>query len=110
MEKKIYVGNISFSVTEDELREIFAQHGEVESVKIITDAVTGRPRGFGFIEMVSEESAMNAIKALNGVELKGRTLNVSEARPPQRRERGFGRGGFGGRQAGFGGRPGRGRR
>jgi len=110
MDKKIYVGNISFSVTEEELKDLFAQYGEVESVKIITDALTGRPRGFGFIEMASEEDAKTAIKALNGAELKERTLNVSEARPPQKRDRGFGRSGFGGRQTGFGGRPGRGRR
>jgi len=110
MGSKIYVGNISFSVTEDELRELFAQHGEAESVKIITDALTGRPRGFGFVEMASEDDARKAIKALNGTELKGRTLNVSEARPPQKRDRGYGRSGFGGQQGGFGGRPGRGRR
>lgn len=110
MSSNIYVGNISFSVTDDELRELFEKHGEVESLKIITDAMTGKPRGFGFVEMTSEEDAMKAIKALNGAEFKGRALNVSVARPPQKRERRYGKGGFGRRQAGFGGRPGRGRR
>lgn len=108
MGSKIYVGNISFRSTEDELRELFAKHGEVESVKIITDAQTGRAKGFGFVEMSSEDDAKKAINALNGTEFMERTLTVSEARPPQQRDRGQGRGGFGGgRPGGFGGgRPG----
>ncbi|MEW6002311.1 MAG: RNA-binding protein [Nitrospirota bacterium] len=110
MDSKIYVGNVSFGVTEDELRELFSKYGEVESVKIVTDAQTGRPRGFGFVEMASEDEAKKAIKGLNGTEFKERTLTVSEARPPKQRDRGHGRGGFGGRQTGFGGRPGRGKR
>lgn len=112
MEKKIYVGNISFKATEDDIRELFSTVGEVESVKIVTDVQTGRPKGFGFIEMSSEEDAKKAIAALNGKTFMDRTLSVAEAKPQQPRERhGFERkrGGFGG---GFGeGRgTGRGRR
>lgn len=102
MEKKIYVGNISFKATEDDVRELFLQVGEVESVKIITDAHTGQPKGFGFIEMSSEEDAKRAISELNGKTFMERTLSVAEARPQQPRERrgftdrrsgGFGSGG-----------------
>jgi len=95
MGKKLYVGNLSYSITEDDLKEAFAQAGEIESVKIITDAGTGRSKGFGFVEMVSEEEAAQAITSLNGTSLGDRALNVSEARP--QRERGArGRSGFGG--------------
>jgi RNA recognition motif-containing protein len=87
MEKKIYVGNISFKATEDDIRELFSQVGEVESVKIITDAQTGQPKGFGFIEMSSEEDAKRAISALNGKTFMERTLSVAEARPQQPRDR-----------------------
>ena len=80
--KRIYVGNLSFDTTEDQLRQIFGEHGEVSSVNIITDRETGRPRGFGFVEM---EGADAAISALNETEVGGRTLTVNEARP--RRER-----------------------
>ena len=80
--KKIYVGNLSYDTTEDQLRQIFGEHGEVSSVNIITDRETGRPRGFGFVEM---EGADAAISALNETEVGGRTLTVNEARP--RRER-----------------------
>jgi RNA recognition motif-containing protein len=112
MEKKIYVGNISFKATEDDIRELFSKVGEVESVKIVTDVHTGRAKGFGFVEMSSGEDAKKAIEALNGKIFMDRTLSVAEARPQQPRERhGFERkrGGFGG---GFGeGRgTGRGRR
>ncbi|MGO9612150.1 MAG: RNA recognition motif domain-containing protein [Dissulfurispiraceae bacterium] len=115
MGKKIYVGNISFSSTEGDLRELFAQFGEVESVKIITDAQTGRAKGFGFIEMSTEEEAKKAIGTLNGTVFKERSLSVSEAKPQQPRDRGsFGRrGDFGGGRGGFGGGgrgTGRGRR
>lgn len=106
MGKKLYVGNMSFNVTEDELREFFATVGEVESVKVITDAYTGRSKGFGFVEMVSEEDAQKAIEKLNGSSFMDRTLTVNEARPQQSRDRrgpggsrgsgGFGRGGFSG--------------
>lgn len=109
MEKKVYVGNISFKATADDLRELFSKHGEVESVNLITDPHTGRTKGFGFVEMASEEDAQKAIAALNGSVFMERTLSVAEAKPQQPREkRGFEkrRGGFGG-----GGRgPGRGRR
>jgi RNA recognition motif-containing protein len=79
MLKKIYVGNLPFSATEAEVRELFAQHGTVHSVKLITDRETGRPRGFGFIEMERNE-ANAAIQALNGTDFGGRSLRVNEAR------------------------------
>ena len=84
----IYVGNLPFSATEDEVRELFEQHGTVISVKLITDRETGRPRGFGFVEMESPE-ADSAIEALNGADLNGRALRVNQARqraakPPRR--------------------------
>ncbi len=77
----IYVGNISRNVTEDELRQAFEAYGEVTSVNIIKDKYTGEPRGFGFVEMPNRKEAQAAIDALNGKDLKGRTLNVNEARP-----------------------------
>jgi RNA recognition motif-containing protein len=78
--KKIYVGNLPFTATDDQLRELFGQHGTVESVSVITDRETGRPRGFGFIEMEAA-NADTAISALNGTSLGGRSLNVNDARP-----------------------------
>lgn len=96
MSKKIYVGNLPFSATEDQVRDLFAQHGSVASVSLVTDRETGRPRGFGFVEM--DDGAEAAISALNNSELDGRTLNVNEARP--REDRG---GGFGGGRGGGGG-------
>jgi len=100
MGKKLYVGSIPFGATEESLRELFASIGEVESVKIITDADTGRSKGFGFIEMSSAEDAKKAIEQLNGTKFMERSLTVNEARPQQPREgRGFGGGGRGG---GFG--------
>lgn len=87
--KKIYVGNLPYSATEDELRELFAQHGDVTSVSLVNDRETGRPRGFGFVEM-ADEDAESAIQALDGAQMGGRTLKVNEARP---RENGGG-GGF----------------
>lgn len=80
MDNKLYVGNLSHSTTEDELREAFAAHGEVASVTIITDRETGRSRGFGFVEMSTEEGAAAAIDALNGTELSERTVKVETAR------------------------------
>ena len=97
MGKKLYVGNISFQATEDNLREKFATAGEVESVKIITDAYSGQPKGFGFIEMASEEDAKKAIAEINGTTFMERVIVVNEARPQQPREK---RGGFGGRGGG----------
>jgi RNA recognition motif-containing protein len=78
--KKIYVGNLPFTATEDEVKALFAEHGEVESVALITDRETGRPRGFGFVEM-APDAADAAIKALDGKEMGGRNLRVNEARP-----------------------------
>ena len=106
MGKKLYVGSLPFSATEESLRELFSSVGEVESVKVITDTDTGRSRGFGFVEMSSEEDAKKAIEQLNGKTFMERALIVNEARPQQPREgRGFGRsrGGFGqGRGSGYG--------
>ena len=78
---KIYVGNMSFETTESEINELFAGHGEVETVTIVTDRDTGRPRGFGFVEMRDDEAARNAIAALDGKEFGGRQLKVNEAKP-----------------------------
>lgn len=83
----IYVGNLSHDVTEDELRQAFAAHGEVASVNIITDKFSGQSRGFGFVEMPKNDEAQAAISALNGMDLKGRSLNVNEARPRNDRPR-----------------------
>ncbi len=80
MAKKIYVGNLAFSSTEVELEELFAQHGAVSSVSLISDRQTGRPRGFGFVEMESDDEADAAIEALDGKEFGGRNLRVNEAR------------------------------
>jgi RNA recognition motif-containing protein len=90
---KIYVGNLSFQTTESELNELFSQHGEVREVALITDRDTGRPRGFGFVEMASDDAARNAIGALDGQEFGGRTLKVNEAKPrePRRDNNGGGR-------------------
>jgi RNA recognition motif-containing protein len=81
----IYVGNLSYGMSEDELREAFAAHGEVSSVKILLDRETGRSRGFGFVEMPNQSEGETAISQLNGKELGGRALRVNEARPRERR-------------------------
>src|SRR5438034_9393130 len=100
MSKKIYVGNLSFGTTEEELTGLFEQMGAVESVSIITDRDTGRSKGFGFVAM-NDDSAEKAISGLNGTELNGRALTVNEARPMVKRDSGSrpsgGRGGGGGR-------------
>ncbi len=83
--KNVFVGNLSFQTTEPELRSAFEQFGEISNVRIMTDRETGRSRGFGFVEMVNDEDAANAISAMNGKELGGRALNVSEARPKPER-------------------------
>ena len=117
---KLYVGNLAYEVTEDELREAFSSFGEVESVKLITDKYSGRSKGFGFVE-INDEAAAQAIGALNGVELKGRPIKISESRPmeerpprPPRPRGGFGGGGHGGgndrRHGGGGGHGGGNRR
>ena len=100
---KIYVGNLSYDVTEEELRQEFLAFGEVESVSIITDKYSGRPKGFGFVEMPSVSEGQAAITALNGKTLKDRTLNVNAARPRTDNRSG---GGYGGRGGGYGGRGG----
>ncbi len=98
MSKKLYVGNLSFSTTEDELRNVFEQHGKVESVNVIMDRDTGRSRGFGFVEMDDGSAADAAMRALDGSELGGRNLKVNEA---QDRARGGGGGGGRGGGGGF---------
>jgi len=84
--KQIYVGNLPYRSGEEEVRELFSQYGEVNSVKLISDRETGRPRGFGFVEM-EDEGALKAIEALDGREFEGRTLRVNEARPREVRPR-----------------------
>ncbi len=79
MSKKIYVGNLPFSSTETDLKEVFSRHGSVESVAVITDRETGRPRGFAFVEMEDESAAQDAIRALDGTDLGGRNIKVNEA-------------------------------
>ena len=100
MGNKLYVGNLPFSANDDSLREMFQQAGQVESARIITDRDTGRSKGFGFVEMSSDEEAANAITKFNGMELEGRALTVNEARPVVRRDGGARGGGSGGRDRG----------
>ena len=94
MSKKVYVGNMNYSTAENQLRDLFAQYGEVSSVNIIIDRYTGKAKGFGFVEMPNAEEAKKAIEALNDQELDGRPLRVNEARPRDPRPGGGGR--FGG--------------
>ena len=103
--KNIYVGNLSFEATEDQVRSLFEAYGAVEKVNVITDRDTGQPRGFAFVEMLDDDAASKAIEALNGTNLSGRNLNINEARPKADRPRsggggGGGRGGFGGGRGG----------
>ena len=107
MSMKLYVGNLSFQTTNEDLQQLFEQAGTVESVNVIEDRETGRSRGFGFVEMASNEEGQKAIEQFNGKEFNGRNLNVNEARP--REERGP-RGGGGGGRGGFGGNRGGGGR
>jgi len=86
MEKNIYIGNLPYSITEAEIRELFSRYGNVRSVNLIVDRDTGRPRGFGFVEM-DQEGADEAIRALDGKEIGGRSLRVNEARQREERER-----------------------
>lgn len=112
MGKKLYVGNLPFSATDQILNDTFAQCGTVESAKIITDRDTGRSKGFGFVEMSTEAEAADAISKFNGADYDGRALTVNEARPMAPRESrsgGFGGGGFGGGRGGNGGGFGGGR-
>ncbi len=97
MGSKIYVGGLPYAATEQQLSDLFAQHGAVESARVITDKFTGQSRGFGFVEMTTGEDAQKAIAALNGTQMDGRTLTVNEAKPMEPRSGGGGgRGGFGG--------------
>src|SRR5262245_32828820 len=96
MAKRLYVGNLPFQVTESELTDLFAQVGQVDSVKIITDRDTGRSKGFAFVEMTDDGSAEKAIAQFNGTPFNGRNLTVNEARPMEKRDFGS-RGGGGGR-------------
>ena len=113
MGKKLYVGNLDYSVTSDVLERVFGAHGKVASADVITDRMTGRAKGFGFVEMSTDEEAKAAIAALNGQDLEGRAMVVNEARPMTPRPagggfgggpRGGGRGDFGGGRGGRGGR------
>jgi cold-inducible RNA-binding protein len=112
MGKKLFVGNLNFKTNDDDLRELFGQAGTCESATVMMDRATGRSRGFGFVEMSSDEEAQQAIQKFNGYELQGRNLNVNEARertPGGPRGGGYGggysggRGGYGGERGGFGG-------
>src|SRR5713101_6986128 len=100
MSMKLYVGNLAFQTTSDDLQQLFAQAGTVESAAVVEDRETGRSRGFGFVEMSSKEEGAAAIAQFNGKEINGRNLNVNEAKP--RENRASGRGGFGGNRDGGG--------
>ena len=101
MGKKLYVGNLSYGISDSDLEQLFSQHGTVQSAQVIMDRDTGRSKGFGFVEMGSDQEAQTAIQALNGKEVEGRALTVNEARPKE----GGGGGGGGGRggRGGYGG-------
>ncbi|MEK7584496.1 MAG: RNA-binding protein [Patescibacteria group bacterium] len=99
MAKKLYVGGLPYSTTDDRLREVFSAAGAVESASVIVDRMSGRSKGFGFVEMTSDEEAQTAIDMFNGKDMDGRTITVNEARPREERPRGaggFNRGGRGG--------------
>lgn len=109
MGKKLYVGNLSYTLDSGSLQDLFAQYGNVESANVITDRETGRSKGFGFVEMGSDDEAETAIQKLNGQDVGGRQINVSEAKPQAPRNGGGGgRGGFGGGGRSGGGGGGRG--
>ncbi|HYE20183.1 MAG TPA: RNA-binding protein [Tepidisphaeraceae bacterium] len=125
MGKKIYVGNLSYDTTDSDLQELFGQYGTVASAQVISDRETGRSKGFGFVEMATDDDAASAINALNGQQHGGRTLTVNEARPKEDRGGGggggrggygggggggYGGGGGGGGRGGYGGGGGGGRR
>ncbi|MBA2646714.1 MAG: RNA-binding protein [Pyrinomonadaceae bacterium] len=103
MSMKLYVGNLSFQTSRDDLQELFAQAGTVESASVVEDRETGRSRGFGFVEMSSNEEGQAAIQQFNGKEVNGRSLTVNEARPREDRGGGGGNRGGGGGRGGFGG-------
>jgi len=95
--RKMYVGNIPYNATEEDLKQLFSEYGEIESLKIMKDQFTDRSKGFGFIEMANENDAKKAIATLNGKDFKGKSLTVAEARPQQKRQ------GFSNRGSGYGG-------
>lgn len=109
MGNKLYVGNLTYSVTDDNLQQHFAEFGTVQSAKVMTDRDSGRSKGFGFVEMGSNDEAQAAIRGLNGQSVDGRALVVNEARPKEDRPGGFGGGGGGGNRSGGGGGGGYGR-
>lgn len=96
MAKRIYVGGLPYSATEQDLSNLFSTHGEVASVSIVTDKYTGQAKGFGFVEMTTDSEAASAINALNGTMMGGRNLTVNEAKPREERPRSGGGGGYGG--------------
>ena len=104
MGSKLYVGNLSYGVTSSDLEQLFSQHGTVQSAEVISDRETGRSKGFGFVQMGSDDEAQAAIAALHGQDHEGRALTVNEAKPREDRPRGGGGGGYGG--GGGGGRGG----
>src|SRR5215213_7094002 len=108
MGSKLYVGNLSYNTTSSDLEQMFSQHGTVQSAEVIADRDSGRSKGFGFVQMGSDEEAQAAIAALNGQEQDGRTLTVNEAKPREDRGGGGGGGGDGGGHGGGGGGGGRG--
>ena len=103
MSTKLYVGNLAFQTTSEELQDLFAQAGTVESASVVEDRMTGRSRGFAFVEMATKEEAASAIEQLNGKEVGGRALKVNEAKPRENRGGGGGRGFGGNRGGGYGG-------
>lgn len=103
MGKKLYVGNLSYDVDSSALQELFTAHGTVESAEVIQDRETGRSKGFGFVQMGTDEEAQAAIAALNGQQHGGRALTVNEAKPKEPRSGGFGGGRSGGGRGGYGG-------
>jgi cold-inducible RNA-binding protein len=105
MSTKLYVGNLAFQTTSQELQELFTQAGTVESASVVEDRDTGRSRGFAFVEMSTQDEANSAIEQFNGKEIGGRALKVNEAKPRENRNGGSGRG-FGGNRGGFGGNRG----
>lgn len=109
MESKLYVGNLSYNTTEDDLRDLFSQAGEVKSISLIKDRETGRSKGFAFVEMNSSDDAQKAIDQFHGQQFQTRTLTVNIARPREERPRGFGGGAGGGGRGGRGGRDNGGR-
>jgi RNA recognition motif-containing protein len=109
MGRKLYVGNLPYRLRDSDLQDMFAEHGTVDSAQVIMDRDTGRSKGFGFVEMSSDQEAQAAISALNGRDLEGRSLTVNEARPREEGGGGGGRGGGGGGRGGYGGGGGGGR-